>query len=167
MRVIVTDANVLINLAITDHLALFSCIDELEFVTSEEVLTEVTVEWQRERVNRCIADGHLSTLRLESPEGLEVFADLRRVMGLGEASCLALAETNDWGIASDEKGVYRRVALARLGEQNLLTTVDIYVMAIKADCMTIEAADAAKVLLAEHRFKMGFDSFGDFFNREA
>jgi hypothetical protein len=48
-------------------------------------------------------------------EGLSIFADRMRVMGRGETACLALAETQNWYVASDEKKVFRREALARLG----------------------------------------------------
>jgi hypothetical protein len=64
-------------------------------------------------------------------------------------------------MASDEKRRLRREAIGRLGEGRLLTTVGIFLLAIRAGVLTIEEADEAKVLLEQHRFRMAFRSFCD------
>ena len=51
-----------------------------------------------------------------TPEELAVFAEHRKVMGLGEAACLAAAEHRGWMLASDERGVFQRIACERIGE---------------------------------------------------
>ena len=42
-------------------------------------------------------------------------AEHRKVMGLGEAACLAVAEHRGWTVACDERGVLRRIACERIG----------------------------------------------------
>ena len=161
MRIVITDANVLINLAIAEGLHLLRDLPEHEFVLPEEVLGEITNEFQRRKVESALADGFLSVVRLEAIEGLELFAELRNVMGAGEASCLALAKGNGWIIASDEKGAFRREASRIVGAANIMTTVDIYLLSIRSGLITVEEADAAKALLAANRFAMPFGSFNE------
>ena len=86
-------------------------------------------------------------------------------MGRGEAACLALAVTENWIVASDEKRRFRREALARLGEGRILTTPGLMVLAIRAGIITIEEADQAKAVLETKRFTMGFASFNEFIPR--
>jgi predicted nucleic acid-binding protein len=96
---------------------------------------------------------------LEALEGLELFVELRRIMGAGEASCLALAKGNGWIVASDEKGAFRREASRLVGTAGIITTVDIYVLSIHAGLLTVAQADAAKAILAANRFALPFGSF--------
>ena len=74
-RVVVTDANVLINFMHVGRLSLCAELPNLEFVVPDHV----------------------------------------RHLGRGEAACLVLAEKNGWTVASDEKGRFRREAVARIG----------------------------------------------------
>lgn len=67
-------------------------------------------------------------------------------------------------IASDERRLFRREVVARLGEERLLTTVSIYVLAIDAGLLTVEEADRDKDVLKRRRFKMGVASFCDLVN---
>ena len=53
----------------------------------------------------------------------------------------------------------RRQRAHRLGSGRILNTAGILVLAIRARLITIEEADADKLVLAEHRFKMRFSSF--------
>jgi hypothetical protein len=72
-----------------------------------------------------------------------------------------LAQTKNWYIASDEKRVFRREALARLGEGRILTTAGLLVLAIRANLLTVEQADQIKLVLETKRFRMAFGSFRD------
>lgn len=159
MRIVITDANVLINLAIADGLRLLRDLPDHDFVLPEEVLRELTNESQRQQVEAALAEGFLSVVRLEALEGLELFVELRRVMGAGEASCLALAKGNGWIVASDEKGAFRREASRLVGAAGIITTVDIYVLSIHAGLLTVAQADSAKAILAANRFALPFGSF--------
>jgi predicted nucleic acid-binding protein len=90
---------------------------------------------------------------------LTTYAELRRIMGQGEAACLALAEARGWLIASDEKRRFRREVQARLGTGRLITTAGLFVLAIRAGLLSVEQSDQAKALLEQHRFRMAFGSF--------
>jgi hypothetical protein len=88
------------------------------------------------------------------------WSDLVQILGSEEA-CLRLAECRQWLIASDEKKKFRRETLARLGTGRLLNTPCILILAISNGILTVEDADHAKAVLEQHRFIMGFRSFGD------
>ena len=81
-------------------------------------------------------------------------------MGQGEATCLALACLNaEWLLASDERRVFRRIAIARIGVERILTTPAIVLQMIKGGVLDVEEADRAKAKLEAHRFTMAFESF--------
>lgn len=126
LRIVVTDANVLINLIHVGRL------DGRSFFRIEQV-TEL--------------------------ETVALFAELRARLGRGESACLALAHRRGWTVASDEKGRFRREAEKRIGPERILGTADIFLMAIQGGRMTIVEADADKVALEGHRFRMPFTSF--------
>lgn len=50
-------------------------------------------------------------------------------------------------------------ATARVGAGRVLTTVDVFILAIKAGLLTIGDADAGKVKLEGRRFKVSFALF--------
>ncbi|HYQ83644.1 MAG TPA: hypothetical protein VEP28_06525, partial [Rubrobacter sp.] len=66
-------------------------------------------------------------------------------------------------LASDEKRRLLREAGDRLGPGRVLNTPGLFVLAIRGGLMTIEEADAAKLVLERHRFRMRFSSFRDLF----
>jgi hypothetical protein len=75
------------------------------------------------------------------------YTELIAHIGRGEAACIAIAAQKGWLIASDEKKRFLREAIARVGVGRVLTTVDVFVLAIKAGLLTIEEADADKITL--------------------
>jgi predicted nucleic acid-binding protein len=160
-RIVVTDANVLINLIHVKALSLLGSLDGYEFLLVEEVVAEITVPEQAEALAEAIANSWVRCVRLEDVEALTLFAQLSAVMGKGEAASLALAITKSLDIGCDEKKVFRREAVSRLGEHRILTTPGIFVLAIRAGVITIEQADQAKAILATKRFEMSFASFKD------
>jgi predicted nucleic acid-binding protein len=165
--VVVTDANVLINLIHTGRLLLLGQLPGFRFVVPDDVVAEVTEVDQPTRLAEALAAEALASCALTELEDLTLFAELRAVLGSGEAACLALAQGNGWHIASDERGRFRREVHARLGEQRLLTTPAIYLCAIRADLLSVAEADADKALLASRRFVMTFASFADLLNPKA
>lgn len=92
---------------------------------------------------------------------LALFSELTVHIGRGEAACIVLAAKQGWWIASDEKRRFRREAAARVGEARILGTPELFVMAIRAGLLTVEQADADKLVLEQRRFKMAFISFRD------
>lgn len=131
------------------------------FVVTPDVVVEIVLPGQKEQVDNAVAAGSLRVEGLAGPEMLALFAELRRLMGAGEAASLALAVSKGWAIASDEKKAFRREALARLGPGRILTTPGLYVLAIRAGVLSVEGADADKARLEARRFKMDFSSFRD------
>jgi predicted nucleic acid-binding protein len=163
-RVVVMDTNILINLCHVERLDLLGALPEYAFVVPPEVVSEVSDLQQRQRLQDALKRDDLREEVLTDPTELAVYAELRRIMGTGEAACLALAEHRGWLLASDEKRRFRREALTRLGEGRLVTTAGLLVLGIRAGLLSVEAADAVKAALEQHRFRMTFGSFREMFN---
>ena len=108
-----------------------------------------------------MAVGVLRIEELSGPETIALFAELRHLMGAGEAASLALAIHKGWAVASDEKRAFRREAVARLGQGRILTTPGLYVLAIRAGLLSAAEADADKACLDVRKFKMEISSFWD------
>lgn len=159
--IVVTDANLLINLIHVGRLLLLGQLPGHRFVVPDAVVAEVSFDDQRAQLTAAVAAGAVSLCPLTDMSGLSLFAQFRTVMGAGEAACLALAEVNGWHVASDEKRRFRREVTARLGKDRLLTTASIYVLAIRAGLLSVAEADADKDVLASRRFLMKLKSFSD------
>jgi len=114
-----------------------------------------------------VAVGVLRIEELSGPETIALFAELRHLMGAGEAASLALAVHRGWAVASDEKRAFRREALARLGPGRILTAPGLYRVAIRAGLLSVADADADKARLEVRKFKMGFSSCGNLVSRES
>jgi predicted nucleic acid-binding protein len=158
-QVVVTDANVLINLIHAGRLDLLAALTPFEFVVPDHVITEITVPGQRQLLEIALIKGVLRKQSITDPGELVAYAELRRMMGSGEAACLAIAEARGWLVASDERRRFRREVIARLGEGRLVTTAGLFVMAIRAGMLSVEEADQAKEVLQRHRFRLPFKSF--------
>ena len=158
-RVVVTDANVLINLIQVGRLELLGALAGYRFVVPDEVVAEVVYPAQRSQLFDGIARTVLRQEALAEMDALALYGELRASMGRGEAACLALACAHGWWVTSDERGVFRRETFARLGQDKLITTPGLLVLAIRSGVLTIQEADEAKALLERHRFRMRFESF--------
>jgi hypothetical protein len=55
-------------------------------------------------------------------------------------------------------------AIRLLGAARIITTVDIFLLSIRAGLLTVEEADAAKAVLAANRFTVVFGSFAELLN---
>ena len=160
-RVVVTDSCVLINLIHMGRLPILGELPGYEFVIPDHVYEEVTDPEQRRVLDEILAQGNIKKEPLTDLAAIELYANLRGRLGSGESACLAMAVSTGWMIASDERRLFRREVVARIGEDRLLTTVRIYVLAIEAGLITIEQADSDKATLEGRRFKMSFRSFGE------
>lgn len=158
--VVVCDACVLINFLIVGRLDLLAGNPDFRFVVTEHVIAEVTDPDQQARLQAAIENGEIEQVDLTGPEGLALFADLRRILGSGEAAAIALAEGRSWAIATDD-GRTRREIDDRLGMGRLLTTPGILLKAIRCGSITVGQADDIKAELETRRFKMNFKSFAD------
>jgi predicted nucleic acid-binding protein len=155
----VLDANFLINLIHAARLDLLAAVGSFKFVVPDEVVAEITEPSQQGQVQEALQKGYAQRESITAPAELSIYADLRGLMGKGEAACLALAQSRGWIIVSDEKGRFRREVISRLGPGRLITTPGFFVIAIRAGVMSVEEADQAKELLEQHRFSMKFQSF--------
>jgi predicted nucleic acid-binding protein len=159
-QTVITDANILINLTHVGRLNLLGRLPGLTFVVTPDVLAEIVLPDQKHQVDVALAGGILRIEELSVPETIALFAELRHLMGVGEAASLALAIHMGWAVASDEKRAFRREALARLGPGRILTTPGLYLVAIRAGLLSVAEADADKARLETCRFKMEFSTFG-------
>lgn len=159
IRIVVADANVLINLMHVSRLSFCSKLPGLEFMVPDHVREEIIVPEQRAELDRALDTGLLQLTSITDPGDIGLFADLTTRLGRGEAACLVLAVKHGWWVASDERRRFRREALSRIGEKRLIGTVELYVRAIQAGLLTVDEADADKEILERKRFKMAFRSF--------
>ena len=159
--VVITDANVLINFLRIGQLPLLGKLDAHRFLVPQEVEAEITDPAQRDALAMAIAAGYLGQVVVDTVESLALFAELRDVMGRGEAACLALAATSGWHIASDEKKRFRRRAIELIGEARILRTESILLEAIRQRRISVSQADGFKAVLEANCYSMPFRSFSD------
>ncbi len=159
IRIVIADTSVLINLAHTGHLRLLGGTPGYRFVVTGEVLAEVRDPVQKAMVDSAVSDGLIDTAMIQPVEELAAYADLRSILGSGESSCLAVAASRGWYVASDERRVFLREARARIGEQRLINTPGLYLLWIRSGLLTVAEADVAKAALESRRFRMAFGSF--------
>jgi predicted nucleic acid-binding protein len=155
------DASVLINFLRVERLDLLGALPGFAFTLPDQVAQEITYPEQTRALNEALETGLLRVESSTDPGEIANYAELRRVMGRGEAACLAMAETRGWDIAADEGGRFRRLAEERLGGGRILNTAGILVLAIRAGLLSVEEADEIKARLEECRFRMAFASFRD------
>ncbi len=161
VSVVVTDASILINLTHTGHLALLGRLPGFRFAIPDEVIAEVTQSAQAALVEDALLRGIIFRESIKDSQELETYAELSRILGAGEAACLALAQGRGWVVACDERRVFLREVESRLGSGRILNTAGIYVLWIRSGLLQVEEADAAKAILEQHWFRMAFASFRD------
>jgi predicted nucleic acid-binding protein len=160
-RVVVTDANVVINFIHAGMLGDLPAMVNMDFVVTDEVYEEITRPEQRQILDATLAAGTWTRESMIEPDSIALFATLAVIMGRGEAASLALAMTRRCLVASDERRVFLREARARLGEGRIVDTPGLLLLAIRRGTLTIADADRTKALLETRSFKMKFRSFAD------
>lgn len=100
LRIVVTDANVLINLMHVSRLGLLAKIPNHEFVVPEHVREEITIPAQRATLDAAANDGWLKVEVISDLGALTLFTELIAHLGRGEAACIAIAAKEGWHIAS-------------------------------------------------------------------
>lgn len=159
--VVVTDANVLINFLHIGEVPLLGELPGYRFQLPTEVLNELTDGDQHAQIEAAIATRQLALMVIEAMDALTLFANLRDLMGRGEAACLALAATTGCHLASDEKKRFRRKAIELIGEGRIVRTEDLLLAAIRCGRRTVAQADEYKAVLAANRYAMPFATFAD------
>lgn len=127
LRVVVPDANVLINLMHVARLRFCGELPGLEVVVPDHVREEITVPEQRTMLDQAVAEDLLQVASITEAEDLALFADLIMHLGRGEAACLVLAVRNGWAVVSDENRRFRREAVSRIGKDRIMGTADFFV----------------------------------------
>lgn len=146
---------------LASRLGLLAKLPNHRFLVPDHVREEITLSEQRETLDAAITEGCLTVAVITDTTTLTLFTELINHVGRGEAACIALAVEQGWYIASDEKKRFLREATARVGSGRIITTIDVFVLAINAGLLTPEEADADKRLLEGRRFRMPFASFRD------
>jgi predicted nucleic acid-binding protein len=139
--VVITGANVIINLFHIGQLTLFGALPPYRFRLPSEVLAEILDPAQQAAVRTCIEAGYLEEIVVDTMATLPLFAELRDMMGRAEAACLALATAGGFHIASDEKKRFKRKAIELIGEARILRTELLILEAIRRGQITVEDAD--------------------------
>jgi predicted nucleic acid-binding protein len=160
-RVVVTDANVVINFIHAGMLGDLPAMVNMDFLVTDEVYEEVTRPEQRQILDAALATGTWSRESMFEPDSIALFATLAVIMGRGEAASLALAVTRRCLVASDERRVFLREARARLGAGRIVDTPGLLLLAIRRGTLTVADADRTKALLETRSFRMKFTSFAD------
>jgi predicted nucleic acid-binding protein len=112
----VTDANVLINFMHVQRLALLGALPAFTFMVPDPVVAEITDPGHVQQLQEALQRQALRQEAITALPELTAYAELRRIMGQGEAACLAMAAARGWMVASDERRRFRREVLARLGK---------------------------------------------------
>jgi len=159
--VVITDTNVLINFFHIGQLSLLGNLSKYQFFVPSEVIAEVTEPVQAAALAAALNANYIEKIDIVDPVALGIFADLRSLMGRGEAACLAAAATLNHSVASDEKKIFKRKAIELIGEDRLLRTEDLLLCAIREELITVAQADNFKATLATNRYAMAFASFAD------
>lgn len=129
------------------------------FLVPEEVVAEITEPTQQHILAVAFDKDYMERISIDTIESLRIFAELRAVMGLGEAACLSLATTRGVWIGSDEKKRFRRKAIELIGERKIIQTRDLLLAAIHQEKISVTEADRFKQVLAQNRYAMAFGSF--------
>lgn len=154
-----TDTSVLVNFAILDRFGLLAALSGFRFIVPDTARAEVIVPEEREVLDIALRDRHVTEVTFETTDELRLFAELSAQVDPGEAACLAMAIARDAFVACDERGAFARITRERLGADRTFTTPGLILEAIRAGAIDVEAADACKALLEQHRFRMRFASF--------
>lgn len=164
LAIVALDASVLINILILNRVAILARLPGYGFVVLDAVEQEVQRQEQQVVLADAFNEDLIDRAGSATPQELAIFAEHRKVMGLGEAACLAAAEHRGWMLASDERGVFRRIACERIGESRILTTPSILSRAVKTGVISVGELRHAKAKLERNRFRMRPGTFDDLFS---
>jgi predicted nucleic acid-binding protein len=147
--VIVLDACVLISFAQVHRFDILRGLGGVEFLTTEHVLKEITDEEQKLEVELQIRSGLIRIHKLINSDAMQMFFEMRKYIGPGEASCIVLAKENNWIVGSDDKRKVPRIISEHLGKETLITTKQILQMAIDQKVIDDTEAEGFQVELKQ------------------
>lgn len=163
VRVVVTDASVLINFAWIGRFDLLGELDGLEFLVPQQVFAEVSYPAHKLLLRQAVDSGWLVVAEASTAELAEAARIVRtEFLDAGEAECLAMASVRGFLIACDETNSrFRRVQQKLLGVKRCLTTVDLIVACLDRELISINEADGFLAIWSAQRFRLPFASFAE------
>lgn len=161
MTVVLLDACLLINLFHVRRSDLLTGLTEYNFRLTSLVIDEISDPAQKADLKTLLEKGTVRFEPVTDPEVILKIDSLAKVVGPGEASCLALAWKTGWAVGTDD-GKARRLNGKAMKPVNLLTTPGLMLKAIRKGLLTLEEADEIKERLEGKRFIMAFKSFREF-----
>lgn len=138
------DTDVLLEFIRQDRLDLLGRNPAYQFNVSDTVYEEVEEKGQKAKLDKAISRDYFRRTRLVQIEALHVYQKIRGRLDKGESACIALAATNDWYVASDEKGALEVLVETHVGRDRLLNSADILLQSIKEGLLETSEADALK-----------------------
>ncbi len=144
-----------------DRLDLLGPTNMLQPLLCEEVESEVKRPSQKAKLLHALTEGIFQKTGYLSPAELTTFTELRTDLGLGESAALAIAIHRNTMIACDDTRAITRAEEHSVPSTRVATTVRILLRAIHGQLITVADADAYKVQLEAHRFRMKLRSFSD------
>lgn len=110
-----------------------------KFWLAENVKGEILDAAQLQAVQAAIARGLVVVVRVEETREIELYAEMRRFLGDGEAASLAIAQHRGWGFVSYEGRKLAREATTRLGATRFLRTPEVLARAVQAGLIDLQA----------------------------
>jgi len=160
--VVVLDTCVLFRLDNVGRLDLLGQLTDCDFVFPGEVWEEVEDPGQRQRLLQAVRQRWLRRLPLSlGREQVALQQGLQDGLDLGEAACLALANSRGFLLATDDRAALKAGA-ATLGAHRLMTTPGLVVRAIQEGVVDVATADGFLQIWSRRKFKVAFGSFQEF-----
>lgn len=161
--VIVLDTCVLINLFNGDCMGLLESLPRFDFRITTHVREEIEDERQTAVLEALLEQGAIKLEEVTDQNVILEIEHLARTVGIGEASCIALAAEKGWCVGTDD-GLARGMVAEELGSGRILTTPGLLFAAVSEGQLDVKEADEIKDRLAQSRFEMDFESFADLLN---
>ena len=164
LKILVTDASVLINFLRVDRMDLFDAYPA-DILITDHVASEVAEFYpdQRERFEAALAAKILIQESLDDGYEVDLFAKMTASgrLGAGECSAIALAASRICALAIDDR---RAISEIRRVHKEIVVfrTQDLVVAMIRLKLLSVTVADSLKADWEQnHRFKIKAETFGD------
>src|SRR4029077_6410364 len=125
------DTCVCVNFAIVARLELMVQIVVFTFHVPQEVVDEVTVKSQKEKLEEVLSSGGFKKTSLQDVVELQHFARYSQRFGKGESACLAIAACRGWVLATDEMKDKRLKREIEASKVRVINTPGLLVKAIQ------------------------------------
>lgn len=160
--IVITDTSVLINFLVLEETERLLSLPGHNFAVTEHVRAEITAHYpeQLQQLRQAIESGALVEIQVTDPQELSLFAQLTKTgLGVGECSAFAVAVNRKHRIAIDDKRAIKKLHRVD-ATASVLRTMDLVVLLIKANLLTVEEADRWKTEWeTHHRFRIKLGSF--------